>query len=745
MKKRIVLVIATIFLFKLQIIAQSFKEHRGDIFFDKFNFQKAVALYQQAVSKEPLNNELVRKIADCYKLLEKDSLSSIWYGKLYDSGKADSTDLMNYYIVLKNDGQYDKASDILRQIPSTQDAGKFLLSKQFADELKSKTYRYNITLVNQSSKYSDFSPAYFGDKIIFVSSRQGSGIINRTYPLNGQPFLQLFIADTLANGQLTNIKEFSDKINTRYHEGPLYYCTSDSTMYFTRNNFNGYKKLSSDGKLNLKIYTAQFTFNEWLKSVENMVDSMGIKAKFATKNWRNIREFKYNSDEYSMGHPTLSKDGKRIYFVSDMPGGKGGTDIYMCERDDKGDWGKPINLSELNTKGNEMFPFIHPSGVLFFASDGLPGLGGLDIFKAEPKGDRFGKPENMGAPLNSSNDDFGLIADNSTKTGYFSSNRPNGVGSDDLYFVRFSNIRYVNVAIKVVDKENGQRIGDANINVVKTKDNSTFKLANKYFGVYSTSADSKETFAVKAEKEGYQPYSEIINLENKEPVNDTISISVPLLKTVFYGVYGTVFINETKENVPDVNISFEPIGGGQPVVINSDTNGEFRTLLAEKTNYEIVITKKNFFTLKDKYTTAGKTPGWINLNEFINLNIEKIDMSKTIEIPNIYYDLGKWNIRKDAVVELDKVVTLLNDNPTIKIELGSHTDSRGDANSNQVLSQKRAQSAVDYIISKGISNDRIVAKGYGESKLKNRCADGVKCSEKEHQENRRTEIRVTSF
>lgn len=729
-----------------QSSAQSFKEHRGDIFFEKFNYKKAASLYKVAFDSDSSNAGLMKKLAVSNKLLGQDSISAIWYGKLIATGKADSSDFSNYYIVLKNKGDFDTANEVLQKTLSHQNNGKYLLSKQFAESLKSKSYRYNISIIKESGDFSEFSPAYFGNKVIFASSRQGTGITNRKYIRDGQPFLQLFIADIMENGQLSNIKEFASSINTRYHEGPLSYCVADSTMYFTRNNFNQYKKLSSDGKLNLKIFTAQFTYNEWLKSVENTADSLiGVKTKLTEKDWRNIKEFKYNSDDYSTGHPTLSADGKKIYFVSDMPGGIGGTDIYMSERTDGNEWSKPINLKEINTKGNEMFPFIHPSGVLFFASDGLPGLGGLDLFKANPKGDRFENPENMGAPLNSSFDDFGLIADNDTKTGYFSSNRTNGKGSDDLYFVEFSNIRYITLAIRVVDNETNSIISNANVELTNNNLGESKTLSSNSSGFYSTRVNFTENFSTSVKFDGYLPYSNPIVMDESSIVNDSLIVTVPLIKKDFYGVYGSVYIKGTQEIVPNVTLTFQPENNEQPITITSSENGEFRTLLSEKTSYNVTVTKQDFFTIKEKYTTADKNPGWTNLNQFINLSIEKIDLNKTIEIPNIYYDLGKWNIRKDAAVELDKVVALLNDNPNIKIELGSHTDSRGNAESNQTLSQKRAQSAVDYIISKGISKDRIVAKGYGESKLKNQCADGIKCDEKEHQQNRRTEIRILSF
>jgi outer membrane protein OmpA-like peptidoglycan-associated protein len=454
-------------------------------------------------------------------------------------------------------------------------------------------------------------------------------------------------------------------------------------------------------------------------------------------------EMPFNSDNYSCGHPSLSVNDSVLYFTSDMPGGYGGADIYLSERTDSG-WTAPRNLGpEINTEGNEMFPYIHESGVLYFASNGHLGLGGLDIFKAIPNNEKF-QIENMGYPLNSKYDDFSLTMDEEQKGGYFASNREGGKGDDDIY--KFEELD-VSIALQVrtYDKENQQRITNPKIyfdEIVIMNANEQSETEDFDYSV-KVKPDEKHSLTIK--KSGYRPFNASLNISELELQNNIIDYKVYLEKEAEWGIYGKVFFKETMEEIPDVNIHIEDLTSSFVRTYTSDSNGLFRIKLQKETDYKLRFEKDDIFAIRSEYSTIRRDSGWVNINEFIELAFEKIELNKKIEIPNIYYDVAKWNIREDAAVELDNVVQFLLDNPKIKIELGSHTDSRGSAISNQSLSQKRAQSAVDYIVSKGINGDRITARGYGEEQIKNRCVDGVQCSKAEHQENRRTEIRITGI
>ncbi|RZL44544.1 MAG: flagellar motor protein MotB, partial [Pedobacter sp.] len=362
-------------------------------------------------------------------------------------------------------------------------------------------------------------------------------------------------------------------------------------------------------------------------------------------NWAAPVAFKYNKiDEYSVGDPFLSTDGKWLYFVSNMPGGFGGTDLYKVERTANG-WGDPVNLKELNTEGNERTPSIE-AGHIYFSTDGRVGMGGLDVFEAKMDGDRFNGVKNLGYPFNSAQDDFAFLKI-STLTGFLSSNRDNGLGDDDIY-----------------------------------------------------------SFAKQQE--------------------------------LVFLLEGRVFDKKTNVLLPNAIVSLKKLDG-QTLKVQTDEKGEFKFSLERASDYELKGIKTGYRADIDSLTTRNLAA---NTTIKKDLFLTPIEIDTPIRIENIYYDFDKSNIRKDASIELDKVVKIMRDNPNIWIELGSHTDSRGNDQYNQWLSQSRANSAVQYIIDRGIAKNRITAKGYGENKLLNKCANGIKCSEEQHQLNRRTEFKI---
>ncbi len=731
-----------IILFTSITFAQSYKEHRGDVYYNRFDYNKAMELYLEVIKTDSNNYRVMAKLAEGYKFISNDTASANWYKKLLKSERVRNIDYYNYSMVLKNIGKYDEAGEMLLQYSKHTGSKRYLLNKEYVDEIKNDDFLVTVSLIEKSSAQSDFSPAYFGNKIIFVSSRQGTGVLKNEYVRNGEAFLQLYIADTLPNGQLDSIKLFSKKINTRFHEGPVSYCEFDSTMYFTRDNYKFFKGFSTDGIIKLKIYQSKFTYNDWLKWMGDRLNSIGINSKLNKEDWRTEKEHPVCNNEFSVGHPTITKDGKKMYFTSNKPDGKGGSDIYVSRRIEGNEWSEPMNIRSVNTEGDEMFPYISDDGTLYFASTGWPGMGGLDIFKAKSSRGGFRKPVNMGAPLNSTSDDFGLIVSHNKKTGYFSSNRPGGNGSDDLYHVKFETRTEYPLSGVVTEKATGQPIPDAIVEVIDNTTQKKMVVITDEKGKYLVTVSIKSNYTINCKNSLYIPYS-----SQFEPKSQTIygGTMIANIELGFYGVFGSVFKKGTKEKIPFVEIYCKPDNSNQILSATTDSLGDFKIVMGKDIDYKLLLNKNGFFTFQEKYSTKGKPEGWTNINEFVGLYLDKIEVNKAIEIPNIYYDMGKYNIRPDAAVELDKIVVFLNTNPNIHVELGSHTDSRGSAKTNKILSQKRAQAAVNYIVKHGIDSDRISAKGYGETKLKNRCGNGVKCSEEEHQQNRRTEIRVTSL
>lgn len=503
-------------------------------------------------------------------------------------------------------------------------------------------------------------------------------------------------------------------------------------MIFTRDNYyKGKLKASKNGTTKLNLYYAER-------------DSVSDQ-------WGDPQPLPFNNDEYSVGHPAISEDGLTLYFVSDMPGGKGGTDIYKSEMKD-GNWGEPVNLGEpINTEGNEMFPFLNHDEELFFASNGQPGLGGLDIYVIDVIKNK--KVINLGAPINSNLDDFGLIIDK--KEGYFSSNRDGGKNHDDIYSFTAERPFLTNYLASgtVYDKTSKAILDNA---VVKLYDEGGNLLDSTYSdknGKYAFTVDTGKKYSIKADKEDYFPTElsfKTLNSEEGLWENDLY-----LNSDYGFQLIGEVVLKGTEEAVPGVQVKITDNFTGKDILTaQTDNAGGFVNPLEDKkpgdrVSYQIQLQKDGYLGKNFVFNHLLKEPGPIYLKEFVDLSMDKIevgtDIGKLVDLKPIYFDLGKSNIRKDAALELDKVVKVMKENPTLQIELGAHTDSRGSAVSNEKLSDKRAKASAAYIISQGIDASRITGKGYGESQLINECADGVKCSEEQHQNNRRTEFKVVKM
>ena len=443
---------------------------------------------------------------------------------------------------------------------------------------------------------------------------------------SGDSYYDIYSAKK-AGGTWSVPKAIEGSVNGAYHEGPATFNKAGDEMYFTRSNYLKNKlKANAKEENNLKIY----------------------KTKLVNGKWEGNEEMPFNSDDYSVGHPSLSSDGMTLYFTSDMPGGQGGSDLYRSKMEG-GKWSKPENLGpEINTSGNEAFPYIHDQdSTFYFSSDANFNMGGLDIFKCKWNGSKWSTPMNIKVPLNSNKDDFAFSLKADGKTGYLSSNRS---GSDRIY-------EWAPIA----------------------------PIPPSYF------------------------------------------------------VDGTTTDKVTGKPLGGVRVLFKDMDAGIEEFVVSDENGKYKYQIKPNTHYDIVASKDGYFVKKDKAFIQAAKKGQSVTKD---LSLEQIVIDKPIVIENIYYDVAKWDIKPAAAIELDKLVLFLKDNGKINIELSSHTDCRASDQYNMVLSEKRAKSAVDYLISQGIEAARLKAKGYGETKLLNRCTDGVQCTDEEHQLNRRTEIKV---
>lgn len=606
----------------------SYHLRQGNRMYRDLAYSSAIGEYQQALGKKSYAEGQI-KLADCYLKTNNLSKAEEAYGKVMELKEVQPAHRLQYAKLLMRSGKYAQAKNYFDQYLGSQgndEAARAL--RNSCDSIagwQEDSARYTLQQLPMNNGQSNFSPVWHKDGIVFVSDRSGG---KKQYEWTGRPFLDLYYSKADKTGSYGSAEALKGDVNGMYHEGPASFSSKGDTMYFTRNTYMKRKvKKGTDDVVLLKI----------CQSVKK--DST----------YGQVTDFAYNSAEYNTGHPSLSKDGKTLYFVSDMPGGQGGTDIYVC-RKENGVWSKPENLGkEINTPYNELFPTLWQDDVLYFSSEGHYGMGGLDIFRSTRTGEKsWSRAEHLSYPLNTSYDDFGIALKEDGRTGLLSSNRDNRSSAiDNIYSFTVNEIHFALEGL-AVEKSTQNPLGGVAI-----------ELTNKKTG-------AKETALTGAD-------------------------------------------------------------------------GTFHFTLDENTDYIVMGSKETYFTASEPVSTVGKKQ---SETIKVKLDLDQIVVDKPIVVENIYYDLDKYDIRPDAAQGLDKLVNILKDNPDISIELSSHTDSRADDNYNMVLSQHRAESVVSYLVNHGINKDRMVAKGYGESHLVNRCSNGVECSEEEHQANRRTEFKV---
>jgi len=640
--------------------------NQADKLFKSYSYSLAIPLYLKIAQKpgDPDRNYAIIKLADCYRLTNDQLNAKAWYSRAVNLPNSENINWFYYGVALQSAQEYELAKEAFEKYdylnPDDPRGKAYATFCGEAENLSEIAPGFEIkNAANLNSERSEFGPAFYGDGIIFVSDRRQNFLDNRKYEWTNANYLDLYFSTPKYLDEffqdMNEPKSFSDKFNQTYHDGPASFARHDSVLYLTRTEKGSEKKDSESFRTNrLKI------FYSLLKG-----------------SWSKTEPFFLNSDNYSIGHPALTPDGNTIYFVSDMPGGFGGTDIYSCEWKG-GQWDLPVNLGEsVNSFGDEMFPSINGNQI-YFASNGIAGFGGLDIFSSTLTDGKWSKAENLGLPINSSFDDFALVLDARGRKGFFSSNRPGGKGNDDIY------------ACKLIDKK------------AKKKPAAEQLLADQ--------------------------------------LKDSLAVTIS----------GIVRDKQTLKPLPNTTVFLLNTQTGKAKVLKTDANGQFKTLGSKGILYVIKGMENNF--LSDCFNFRFATT---DTSHFVttprDLMLDRLEVNKIISLGNmdysietIYYDFNKWFIRPEAAKELDKLVQVMKENP-LTVELGSHTDSRGSKEYNVDLSQKRAESAVRYIVLQGIDASRVTAKGYGESQPKNHCTDGIPCSPPEHQANRRTEFKITGF
>lgn len=562
---------------------------------------------------------------------------------------------------------------------------------------------YSVEELRQvNTDKSDICP-FFVDGELFYSSQDERFYSNSRLRKN-KAFYNIYKKELQSNGVAVDdstlylVSGFGEE----YHEGPASYCKATGEMFVTKSNV-----------VDPEIKRSAFT-------KENIRLRLVVMKQVNGK-WKETGSFPYNDSRYHYAHPAISASGDTLIFSSDMPGGYGNSDLYMSVRE-KGRWTNPQNLGEkVNTAGNEMFPTFLSNNVLSFASDGLVGGNGkFDIWYVNFP--LSGKVMNAGLGINSEGDDFGLVICPGKSMGYFSSDRQGGKGSDDIYLVKKNKYE---VRLITKSKLTKKILPETNVNVCLYDGTSIITDKTGSNGVIKLLLNAGEKYKVFAGKKGYKEAEEIIDLTNMQDC---------YTKEVFLGqeylFKGIVLDKTTGQPVKYANVDV----GGQGFTANEE--GAFFMNISPDAVYDFTISAQSYVDLDKSVSTAGISPG------IVTEVFELIPFLEGVrfELDNIFYDFDKWNIRPDAAAELDKLVKLLKQYPDVNIKLESHTDCRGTDSYNMKLSERRAKSCFRYIVARGISAERIKCEWFGESRLVNRCDDGVNCSEDEHQQNRRTMI-----
>lgn len=978
--------------------------HKANDAYEELAYKKAIRYYEKYLQKG-FKRGAVENLANSYRLVNDFKNAAKWYEKLVGLKQVDAETYLRYGQMLMSVENYDDARKWLEKFaqakPDDPRGPKFLADLSNLGRLYEDTARYSLISIPVNSPEADFAPAFYGDRIMFSTGRPRS-VASRIYDWDEQAFLDLWSFKMKEEGEdFSRPKPFRDRLNTNFHDATATFDRDGKLIFFTRSNVENGKKIKDDqGVVHLKLYYGDV----------------------AEEGWKNLRSLPFNSDEYSVGHPTLSYDGKVLFFISDMPGGYGGTDIYYSLR--RGDaWSDPVNLGpRVNTPGNEMFPFIHETGQLWFASNGHGGLGGLDIFYAT-RDTSWGNIVNPGAPLNSPADDFSAIINPYGTYGFMASNREGGEGSDDVYFFRVNRPMLEAVVVGLLDTV---PVEGAQVVITETESGEEIKLRSLESGRLSTWLEKDKNYTMTAQKTGYLPFEIDFNTQGMDDLGryrDTFWLDQPPLQVTgivrqkvdgapivdadirlvnenewmqsneegYFSIYldpklksgydwneienedcfrqklpslcyrffeqgmmdldTTQFAYEwdlgdgTKVKAPEVEHCFSEPGTyliqlnmidtltgdiaftevtyqleiedpGKGYILSEDTFrvksaqsfecdelsvegcaiqeylwdfGDGTVMNGKSVNhtyrvpgtYEVKLdlrttensgpcqncvfkkvtvlppdvsleelrrqrptayldpSKSYFFRISrpgyipvvkpytaprlsgfdtifvdllplpdkimlrgvvldtkigqplrnveirlvndetgevefetvspdgrfsipvsdsTKYTVETRVDGFLTQKmplkttdsaSVANLSLEidpkRVEVGQTFVLYNIYYDFNESDIRPDAEPELDKLVGFLTDNPGVEIELSAHTDARGNDGYNERLSQARAESAVNYLLSKGIDGERVVARGYGEQKLLNQCHNGIVCAEEFHQQNRRTEFTITGY
>ena len=629
MKNILTLLIITLISFS-NLVAQNNSTKKADRLFDRFEFVKAAEEYLKLANDEANDYYVISRLADSYYNIFDTKNAEKWFEKIVEENNIEI--IYKYTQMLKANGKYKESNIWMTKFsemkPYDSRAVAFRNTPNYIDKIVEKGKKFNIQNLSINSEYSDFGSTMFNNKLYFISSEE-PGFLEKPYSWSNEGFLNIYSSYINENGSYLERVEFDD-LNSKYHEGVITFMADGNTAYFTRESYfeKEYEK-SEDSKTK---YSQLYIY----------------RASKQNGKWSSIESLKINDQNYSNKNPMIGPKGEYLYFSSNMPGGYGQYDIYKAKINEDGSIGDPLNLGQkINTEGQEGFPFMSEDKIIYFSSDGHLGLGGLDVFYSKNIDAKWSNVRNVGIPVNSGADDFAFMINGDD--GYISSNRPGGVGKDDIY------------AIKKI-----------------------MPLCDILFT------------------------TNIIDSKTKESISSA-----------------TTSISDNTGIIDNTKITSEK--GLAEFMLECEDEIQ---LMVSKTGYESKMLDLKFSDIDPPVLDVYLNP------------IEEIIVEEKIILNPIYFDFDKSNITNKAAFELDKLVAIMEKYPDMIIRAESHTDSRGPASYNKGLSDRRAKSTAQYVISKGISEERISGVGKGEEEPNVDCSQG--CSKEEHAQNRRSEFIIVS-
>lgn len=621
--------------------AQETAMKRASEKYDNLEYIDAIDVYLRVANRGYESEELFQKLGNAYYFNANYIEAEKWYAKLFELNSTQEN--LNYYLrysqSLRSNGKNELAEqfyDSFINKKSSTSVSNFMTSKDYLGIIALNSNRYELESASFNSQLSEYGGRMYDDKLLFSTNRRANSYTKNIDKWTNNYFFDIWYVKYNEDGSLNEPKRMKNGVNSKYHDASPLITSDKQFVYITRTNTTPKIDLEEKKRSNLKIYRAK-------------INSDGVFSDY--------EDLSINGDTYSTANPSLSKDGKTLYYASNKPGGYGQTDIYKVAINKDGILGVPQNLGPaINTDGRESFPFITESNELYFASDGHLGLGGLDVFYVDLN-QKILQMVNVGAPINSKADDFAFYLESNGK-GLLSSNRSGGSGKDDIYMISETKSikEYVRAKVSgvVVDKDTKKPLAGVTILIKDKKGNILQEVISKEDGSYDLLLNKFYDNYIVADKEDYARDDVFVQAD---PKLDS--------KTIDFNLKTTKILTNDDENIA------------------------------------------------------------------LPLNIQ-----------SIYFEFNKSEILKKSEVELMKVVEFMRLKKHIKISIGSHTDSRGNDSYNMRLSKQRAEATKAFIVSKGIDAGRLISKGYGESQIINKCKNGVKCNEKEHQRNRRSDFNI---